>query len=203
MNSGIAALLGVTLGFIFSIGADLVRQYVAGRRFASAIRAELAEAKDLIYGKMRWVLRNEKGVDVSPGTKRVAGHQIAWTWNPTPPPKECSPCERLLYLGEPEEFVVSLPFWEQHVLAIVERIPAPTFAQFRREVGLVNRFVSKFGEMKMSFTTDLGNAAWMATACLNDLITIHDELNPEKAPILCLLQKEEAARVIAANRRGE
>ena len=194
MDSGIAALIGVALGFIFSSAAAAVRHYVTGRRFASAVRAELAEAKELIHGKLRWLLRDEKGV--TPDPRRDPSHQVVWQTKK--PPKECLPRERLLYLGEPEDFVVNLPFWEQHILAIVELLPATSFAEFRREVGLVNKFVTKFRQMKNSFTAGLGDPEMMAKRCLEDLTTIHDQLMPEKAPVLCLLEREEAEPIAAA-----
>jgi hypothetical protein len=166
MSQSIGALLGVVIGFVLSSLASVVRSYTTGRRFENAVRAELEEAKKLIRRKMLWVLRDETGV--TPDPKRDPSHQVAWRG-------------RLLYLGEPEDFAVHLPFWEQNVRTIVELTPTRAFAALFREIVLVNKFVSKFREMKLSFTSGLGDPKWMGMACLEDLISIHDQLMPAQA----------------------
>lgn len=166
MDQGITALLGVVLGFLLPSVASLVRSYTTGRRFENAVRAELAEAKRLVELKMRWILRDETGV--TPDARRNPNHVV--------------PCYgRLLYLGEPEDFSVHLPFWEQNIRAIVEVTPAKSFATLFQEIVLVNKFVSKFRDMKLAFTSGLGDPKWMALACLGDLIGIHDQLIPDRA----------------------
>ncbi len=166
MDQGISALIGVALGFLLSSVSSFVRAHTTGRRFANAARAELEEAKTLIEGKMRWILRDETGI--TPGEKRDPEHVV-----------ECY--GRLLYLGEPEEFSVHLPFWEQNNRSVVEFTPAKSFKALFHEIVLINRFVAKFRDMKMAFTSGLGDSKWMATACLKDLIEIHDQLIPGKA----------------------
>jgi len=165
-GQSIVALLGVVIGFMLSSLASVVRAYTTGRRFENAVREELGVAKEQIHRKMRWVLRDEK--EVAPDQRRDPSHQVAWQG-------------RLLYLGEPENFEVRLPFWEQNVRTIVELTPAKAFAALFREVVLVNKFVSKFSEMKLSFTSGLGDPKWMGVACLEDLISIHDHLIPGHA----------------------
>ncbi|MBC8114700.1 MAG: hypothetical protein H7062_10010 [Candidatus Saccharimonas sp.] len=165
MSETIGALLGVVLGFLLPSVASLLRSYTTGRRFENAVRAELAEARELLGRKMRWILRDETGV--TPDPRRDPSHVVNY-------------CGRLLYLGEPEDFSVHLPFWEQNIKAVIEVTPAKAFATLFREVVLVNRFVSKFRDMKLAFTSGLGDPTWMAIACLGDLISIHDKLFPEQ-----------------------
>lgn len=166
MDQGITALLGVVLGFALPSVASLVRSYTTGRRFENAVRAELAEAKQLIALKMRWILRDETGV--TPDARRDPNHVVPYYG-------------RLLYLGEPEDFSVHLPFWEQNIRTIVEVTPAKSFAKLFQEIVLVNKFVSKFRDMKLAFTSGLGDPHWMAIPCLRDLIGIHDQLLPDRA----------------------
>ncbi|KAB2958506.1 MAG: hypothetical protein F9K13_13405 [Candidatus Methylomirabilis oxygeniifera] len=142
-----------------------MRSYTTGRRFENAVRAELAEAKELIDRKMRWILRDETGVTPE---SRNPSHVVACYG-------------RLLYLGEPEDFSVHLPFWEQNIRAIVEVTPAKPFAALFQEIVLVNKFLSKFRDMKLAFTSGLGDPKGMAVACLEDLISIHDQLIPGQA----------------------
>lgn len=166
MDKGIVALLGVVLGFLLQSVASLVRSYTTGRRFENAVRAELEEAKKLIDRKMRWILRDETGV--TPESRGNPSHVVVCYG-------------RLLYLGEPEDFSVHLPFWEQNIRAIVEVTPAKPFAALFREIVLINRFLSKFRDMKLAFTSGLGDPKRMAIACLEDLISIHDQLIPSQA----------------------
>jgi len=166
MGQGISALLGVVLGFLLPTLASVVRSHTTGSRFENAVRAELARAKDLIHRKMRWILRDESGI--SPDPRRDPRHMVA-------------AYGRLLYLGEPEDFAVNLPFWDQNTRVIVELTPAKAFAALFNEVVLVNSFISKFRDMKLAFTSGLGDPKWMALACLRDLISIHDALIPEHA----------------------
>lgn len=169
MDHGISALLGVLLGFLLPTLASLVRSHTVGKRFENAVRAELARAKDLIARKMRWILRDESGaLPYLPSPNRDPAHVVA-------------AYGRLLYLGEPEDFAVNLPFWEQNTRSIVELTPAKAFADLFGEIVLVNSFVSKFRDMKLAFTSGLGDPKWMALACLGDLIGIHDALIPEQA----------------------
>ena len=187
MGQGIVALLGVVIGFILSSLASLVRAYTTGRRFENAVRAELAQAKELIHRKMLWVLRDETGI--SPDPKRDPSHQISWQG-------------KLLYLGEPEDFAVQLPFWEQNVRTIVELTAAKAFAALFREIVLVNKFVSKFREMKLSFTSGLGDPRWMGVACLEDLIMIHDKLMPEQALKDTVHSEDAGEQIVGRERRG-
>jgi hypothetical protein len=166
MSEGIMALLGVVLGFLLPTVASVIRSHTTGSRFENAVRAELMRAKDLIHRKMLWILRDESGV--SPDPRRDPRHVVA-------------AYGRLLYLGEPEDFAVNLPFWDQNTRMIVEVTPAKAFAALFDEVVLVNSFISKFHDMKQAFTSGLGDPKWMALACLGDLITIHDALIPEQA----------------------
>jgi hypothetical protein len=166
MDQGVAALVGVVVGFLLPTFYSLAQSYIAGHRFENAARAELSEAKELIGRKMRWILRDETGI--TPDSARDPSHVVACYG-------------RLLYLGEPEDFSVHLPFWEQNIRAIVEVTRAKPFGELFREVVLVNRFVSKFRDMKLAFTSGLGDPKWMAIACLGDLTRIHDELLPAQA----------------------
>lgn len=86
----------------------------------------------------------------------------------------------VLYLGEQEEFCVSLPFWEQNIRDIIELTSTKSFNGMCREVLLLRKFVSKFREMKLAFKVGGGDPKQMALACYQDLVEIHRKLIPDK-----------------------
>ncbi|MEW6670271.1 MAG: hypothetical protein AB1427_01125 [Thermodesulfobacteriota bacterium] len=162
MDQGIAALLGVVIGFVLPSLASLIRSQTIGKRFIVALNEELKEAKDSIHNKMSWVSR-----DADDLKDRVDPRLLV----------DCG--GRQLFLGEDENFFVALPFWENNTREIVESISTREFKRICSEVFLIRRFVSKFRDMKLAFKTETGDPRWMARVCYQDLIEIHDELFSE------------------------
>ncbi len=58
---------------------------------------------------------------------------------------------KLLYLGEPEDFSLTLPFWDHNLRDVIEATSTRAFNRMCREVSLIRKFESKFREMKLAF----------------------------------------------------
>lgn len=160
MNQVFTALLGAITGFFLPSVASYVRSRMIGSRFENAAKAELEEAKDKVHEKMLWVSRPFKSQTDDRLLVEFDG--------------------KLLYLGEPEDLCVSLPFWEHNIRDIIEITSTKSFNAMCREVSLLRKFVSKFREMKLTFRVGGGDPKLMALACYHDLIEIHSKLIPDK-----------------------
>ena len=89
---------------------------------------------------------------------------------------------KLLYLGEPEDFSLTLPFWDHNLRDVIEATSTRAFNRMCREVSLLRKFESKFREMKLAFQIGGGDPKQMALACYRDLIEIHDSLIAASLP---------------------
>ncbi len=159
MDQGIAALLGVVIGFILPSLSSIVRSKKVGERFIAALEVELEEAKNIIDQKMRWISRNASCMEGQIDQRLLVEYN-----------------GKVLFLGEDEDFFVSLPFWDGNIRDIVEVIPTQQFQRICSDVILVRRFLTKFRDMKMAFKVVIGDPTRMATACYSDLLQIHDKL---------------------------
>jgi hypothetical protein len=166
MNQAITALLGAITGFLLPTLASYVRSKMKGSRFENAVKGELDEAKDCVHRKMVWLSRDQTSFMAQIDDQRLLAEVEG----------------KLLYLGEPEEFSVQLPFWEQNLRDIVELTSNNSFNRMCREVSLLRKFVSKFRDMKLTFKVGGGDPKQMARACYRDLLSIHGELIPSKPP---------------------
>lgn len=161
MNQAIVALLGAITGFLLPTLAAYVRSRMTGTRFENAVKGELDEAKDSLRQKMLWISRDQSSFRSQLDEKLLVEFG-----------------GKLLYLGEEEDFCVSLPFWEQNIRDIIEVTSTKSFNRICREVSLVRKFVSKFRETKLAFKVGGGDPKQMALACYRDLIEIHGKLIP-------------------------
>jgi hypothetical protein len=162
MNQAITALLGAVTGFLLSSLKSYVQLRMKGNRFENAAKGEIEEAKDVLDGKMHWVSRDHRAYR----TPENEGLLVEFDG-------------KLLFLGEPETFCVSLPLWEQNLRDIIELSTTDAFNGMCRDVLLMRKFVSKFRELKLTFEVRGGDPKRMALACYQDLIAIHDKLIPE------------------------
>jgi hypothetical protein len=165
MDQATAALLGAITGFFLPSLASYIRSRMKGARFENAVKGEIEGAKDSLHQKMLWVSR-----DQSPFKSQTAERLLVEFDG------------KLLYLGEQEDFCVSLPFWEQNIRDIIEVSSTKSFNDMCRKVLLLRKFVSKFREMKLTFNIGGGDPKQMALACYQDLVKIHDELIPDRSP---------------------
>ena len=159
MNQAITALLGAITGFFLPLIASYVRARLMGSRFENAVRAEIEEAKIRIQHKLLWVSRDH--------TPYISQSE------------QCLLIEfkgKLLYLGEPEDFSIALPFWDHNLRDVIAATSTRAFNRMCREVSLIRKFESKFREMKLAFQISGGDPKQMALACYRDLIEIHDSL---------------------------
>jgi len=159
MKDALIALLGAMVGFALPAIKDLITRRTIGNRFVNALEQELSDVKDRIHRKMLWV-----GRDVTHHKSGLDGRLLV----------NCG--DRLLYLGEAEEFDVSLPFWEANTRDIVGALDTRSFNDICAEVVLIRSFIAKFKEMKMAFVVQGPNPGDMARACYQDLLRIHNEL---------------------------
>ena len=155
----ISVLLGTATGFFLPSLASFIRATVKGSRFENALEAEITEAKDSVRQKMLWVSRDHREFMAKTAKSLVVEFD-----------------NKLLYLGEDEDFSVSLPFWEHSMRDIVEVVPTRSFNRMCQDVILLRNFVSKFREMKLAFKIGGGDAKKMALACYQDLVELHKRL---------------------------
>jgi hypothetical protein len=159
MSHVIAALLGVVTGFILPLLVAYVQSRMKGSRFENAARAEIAEAKSRVHEKMLWLSRNQAPYRAHSDERLLVAFD-----------------SKLLYLGEPEEFTLALPFWQQNLRDLIEVASTSAFNNLCREVSQLRKFESKFREMKLAFQIGGGDPKQMALACYRDLIQIHNSL---------------------------
>jgi len=159
MSQIVAALLGVITGFLMPLLLSYVQSRMKGSRFENAARAEIAEAKARVHEKMLWLSR-----DQTPYRSQTDERLLV----------EFS--GMLLYLGEPEEFTLSLPFWQQNLRDLIEVVSTAAFNSLCHEVSLLRSFESKFREMKLAFHIGGGNPKQMAQDCYQNLLDIHESL---------------------------
>ncbi|MFB2937082.1 hypothetical protein ACE1B6_17675 [Aerosakkonemataceae cyanobacterium BLCC-F154] len=164
MDQGIAALLGVIIGSILTSLSSIFRSRMIGSRFLAALEVEIQEAKDSIHQKMRWVSRDASCM------KGQIDARLLVEYN-----------GKVLLLGEEEDFVISLPFWDANIREIVEIIPTKQFKRICNEVILIRKFALKFRDIKMAFKIVMGDPAWMARECYIDLLNIHNQLIPNQS----------------------
>ena len=136
-----------------------------GSRFENAVRAEIDQAKDSVHQKMLWLSR-----DQTPYRAQIEERLLIEFEG------------KLLYLGEPEDFSLTLPFWDHNLRDVIEATSARAFNRMCREVSLLRKFESKFREMKLAFQIGGGDPKQMALACHRDLIEIHDSLIAASLP---------------------
>ncbi len=165
MNQAITALLGAVTGFFLPLIASYVRSRTKGSRFENAVRAEIDQAKDSVHQKMLWLSR-----DQTPYRAQIEERLLIEFEG------------KLLYLGEPEDFSLTLPFWDHNLRDVIEATSARAFNRMCREVSLLRKFESKFREMKLAFQIGGGDPKQMALACHRDLIEIHDSLIAASLP---------------------
>ncbi len=165
MNQAIPALLGAITGFFLPLIASYVRSRTKGSRFENAVRAEIEEAKDSVHQKLLWLSRDQTPF------RSQTDRQLLVEFE-----------GKLLYLGEPEDFSLTLPFWEHNLRDVIEATPTKAFNRMCREVSLLRKFESKFREMKLAFQIGGGDPKQMALACYRDLIEIHDSLIAASLP---------------------
>lgn len=142
MDQGIAALLGVIIGSILPSLSSLLRSKIVGEKFITALDVEIQEAKTAIHEKMCWISRDASFV------KGIVDERLLVEFDNT-----------TLLLGEDEDFVVALPFWDANIRDIVEIVPAKEFRRICNEIILIRKFQSKFRDMKMAFKVDMGDPA--------------------------------------------
>jgi len=164
MGQTILALLGVVIGFILPSLASYIKSRTIGARFENAVKSELEDAKDNLHRKMLWISRDQS---------QFKSHVDDWLL--------AEYDGKLLYLGEEEDFSISIPFWEQNIRAIVEATSTKSFNKMCREVFLIRKFVSKFREMKLGYKVSAGDPKRMALACYEELVKIHNEVAPDKS----------------------
>lgn len=166
MDQVVTALLGVTTGFFLPSLASYIRSRVKGTRFENAVRVDLDQAKDSVHQKMLWLSRDQTPF------RRQTGERLLAEFH-----------GKLLYLGEDEDFSVSLPFWDENIREIIEITSTRAFNELCREVSLLRKFVAKFREMKLAFKVTGGDPKQMALACYRDLLAIHNQLGPNQPPV--------------------
>lgn len=162
MNEAITALLGAVTGFFLPSVASYFRSKTKGKRFENAVKGELDEAKGRLHEKMIWLSRDHRPLESVTDKKLLVESD-----------------GKLLYLGEEEEFNVSLPFWDQNLRDIVEATSTRSFGRMSHEVLLLRGFASKFREMKLSFKVGGGDPKAIALACYGELVGIHRDLISE------------------------
>ena len=159
MNQAVTALLGAITGFLLPSLASYIRSRTKGSRFENAVRAEIDQAKDSVHQKMLWLARDHTAYSAQTDERFLIPFD-----------------DHLLYLGEPEEFSLTLPFWDHNLRDVIEATSTRAFNRMCREISLLRKFESKFREMKLAFQVGGGDPSQMALACYRDLITIHDSL---------------------------
>ena len=142
MDQGIAALLGVIIGSILPSLSSLLRSKVVGEKFITALDIEIQEAKNTIHEKMHWISRDASCM------KGIVDGRLLVESNNT-----------MLLLGEDEDLIITLPFWEANIRDIVEIIPPKEFKRICNEIILTRKFLSKFRDMKMAFKVVMGDPA--------------------------------------------
>jgi hypothetical protein len=176
----IAALLGVVTGFILPSVGKFIHSRIRGTRFENAVWAEIDEANDAIHSKLLWLSR-----DCTPYSDQIDPRLLV----------EVN--DKLLYLGEDEDFQVSHPFWENNLLEIIEATSTAAFRGMCREITQAHKFVAKFRDMKLAFKIGGGDAKQMARACYRDLRSIHYGLFDHPRKVLdSESQKREDARIM-------
>lgn len=151
----VSAIFGFSLPYLANIW-DRVRR---AHRMVSALERELSEVTVEIEKKLAWVGRNVSGhLDEVDQERIVESRGVR------------------LYLGEREKFVVPRAYWQAKYTEIAEAINDKDFSDFYVMHRLIDRFEQKFHEMKMTFETPLGKKDVMALACLDDLVSISNDL---------------------------
>ncbi|HEV3219095.1 MAG TPA: hypothetical protein VGZ48_04950 [Candidatus Acidoferrales bacterium] len=160
----VASLFGVATGFLLPSLASYVRSKLKGNRFENAVKLELDEAKESVQEKMLWFSRDQMQF------RQQADERLLVELG-----------GKLLYLGEEEDFAVSLPFWDQNIRDIIEITSASSFDRMCRDVLMLRKFARKFREMKLAFKIGGGDPKQMASACYLDLVEIHVKLTQGKS----------------------
>jgi hypothetical protein len=163
MDKMLSALLGTFVGFLLPTLAGLIKSRTLGKRFANAVRQELAQAAERIHRKMVWLSRDVTAELTGKDSKRIV---------------ECD--GRSLFLGELETFEIALSFWQGNIRAIAEITDTATFDQICEQVALVRRFESKFKDMKAAFNFSDQNPKEMALVCYRELTALHNSLCPDR-----------------------
>lgn len=159
MHEVLAALIGAATGFFLPSLAAYIRSRTKGTRFENAANEDLDAARESIHQKMMWLSRDQTPFRAQTEERLLVEFE-----------------GKLLYLGEDEEFIVALPFWEQNLRDIAEVASTRAFNKIARKVLLTRKFVSKFREMKLAFKIGGGDPKQMALACYRELEEIHKQL---------------------------
>jgi hypothetical protein len=163
MDAGLAGILGTLLGFATSSIKDAIASFSKGKKFEIALQAELNRAIRTLDEKMSWLER-----PLPAGMVEKLSHRIVAVDG------------KPLYLGEKEALRIPYQFWSKNYPEIVVIVSAKSFRRFSSLYDCLQRFETKFADMKYAFECSDGDSKVMALACYRDLKQIQKEIQELK-----------------------
>jgi len=135
-----SAALGAIAGNLLALFITDQQRKRQSHRIVGALSRELEEVCKDIQRKMIWLRRPVGGVSLT----EVDQDRVVQVG------------EKLLYLGEREEFTVARPYWKKKYTDAVDVIDKDDYEFFYVGYRRVDRFQQKFKDLKLTFDTNRG-----------------------------------------------
>jgi hypothetical protein len=154
----IGATLAATVAFGLNYLKASAEKKCKEKNFIKVIHREIEQAVGSVKKKMQWLTRKPDG---HPDDDLMV--EVGY--------------DKLLYLGEKEEFTISIPFWKGNFNEILSTISHNDFERFWRVVRELEMFEVKFADMKKSFDSPMttGKHKGMARICFEELQVIYNK----------------------------